>query len=228
MRCIIIDDDKVFTKILIELVNKTEFTEFIDCFYDTQSAINFLKEEDVDIVFLDIELPESLGIDIIQYLDKKTQIILVTGKEKYAVEAFEYNVVDYLIKPITPERFQKAVRKAKEYYDLRASAQLNRNRLFLKENNVYHNVHTDEVLYVEALGDYVKVNTKTKNYTLLTTMKQIEQKLPEQKFMRVHRSYIINVDKVETFDGGLMVIDKKLISVGKSYKKSITSRLNLV
>jgi DNA-binding LytR/AlgR family response regulator len=228
MRCIIVDDDKIFTKILSELINKTEFLEFAESFGNTTNTIEFLKNEDVDLVFLDVELPESSGMDIIKYLDKKTQVILVSGKEKYAVEAFEYNVVDYLLKPIIPARFEKAVYKAKEFFDLRNTAQLNRNRLFLKENNIYHNVDADEVLFVEALGDYVNVNTKSKKYTLLTTMKQIEQKLPEQKFIRVHRSFIVNINKVDSYDGGLMVIDNKLISVGKSYKKTVVSKLNIV
>jgi len=228
MRCIIVEDDKIFSKILTELIGKIDFLDLADCFYDSAEAVKFLKEEDVDLVFLDVELPDSSGMELVQQLNKKTQVILVTGKEKYAVEAFEYNVVDYLMKPITFERFEKAVNKAKENYDLKGTSLFNRNRLFLKENNVYHNVHADEVLYVEALGDYVNLYTKSKKYTLLTTMKQIEHKLPEQKFMRVHRSYIINIDKVDTFDGGLMVIDNKLISVGKSYKKTVTNRLNLV
>jgi DNA-binding LytR/AlgR family response regulator len=228
MRCIIVDDDKVFVRILQELINKFDYLELTESFADAEAAKSFLKDEDVDLIFLDVEFPGESGMDLIQYLNKNTQVILVTGKEKYAVEAFEYNVVDYLVKPISADRFNRAVKKAKEYYDLKSSLQINKNRLFMKENNAYHNVLADDVLFVEALGDYVVVNTRNKKYTLLTTMKQIEQKLPEQKFMRVHRSYIINIDHVETFDGGLMVIDKKLISVGKSYKKNITAKLNLV
>ncbi len=228
MRAIIIEDDKIFVRILQELIAKNPNLELTETFYTAEDATEFLKEELVDLIFLDVSLPNMSGMDILPLIDKKTQIVFVTGDEKYAVEAFNFNVVDYLVKPISPERFTKAVDKAKELYDLRNVNLFNRNRLYLKENNVYHNVHSDDVLFVEALGDYVTVNTKGRKYTLLTTMKQIEQKLPEQKFARVHRSFIVNIDRVDTFDGGMMVIDKKLISIGKSYKQAVTSRLNLI
>jgi DNA-binding LytR/AlgR family response regulator len=228
MRAIIIEDDKIFVRILQELVSKNPNLELAETFYTAEDATAFLKEELVDLIFLDVSLPNMSGMDILPLIDKKTQIIFVTGDEKYAAEAFNFNVVDYLVKPISSERFTKAVDKAKDLYDLRNTNLFNRNRLYLKENNVYHNVHADDVLFVEALGDYVTVNTKNRKYTLLTTMKQIEQKLPEQKFARVHRSFIVNIDRVDTFDGGMMVIDKKLISIGKSYRQAVTSRLNLI
>lgn len=228
MRCIIVDDDKIFIRILQELIQKIAFLDLAGTFNSTQAAMDFLKEENIDLIFLDIEFPDDSGMNLIQQLNRNTQVIIVTGKENYAVEAFEHNVVDYLLKPVSLERFQKAVHRAKEYYDLKSYHQIYKNRLFLKENNVYHNVPAEQVLFIEALGDYVIVNTREKKYTLLTTMKQIEQKLPERNFMRVHRSYIVNIDHIETFDGGLMVIDNKLISVGKSYKKTVLSRLNIV
>lgn len=228
MRAIIIEDDKIFVRILQELVEKTSFIELEGIFETAEAATEFLKEELVDLIFLDITLPEKSGLDILPHIDKKTQIIFVTGDEKYAIDAFNFNAVDYLVKPIVPERFNKAVFKAKEQYDYKHSNLFDKNRLFLKENNVYHNVNANDVMFVEALGDYVTVNTKSRKFTLLTTMKQIEQKLPEEKFVRVHRSFIVNIDKVDTFDGGMLVIDKKLISIGKSYKQSITSRLNLI
>ena len=228
MRAIIIEDDKIFVRILQELVAKNSNLELAETFYTAEDATEFLREEQVDLIFLDVSLPNMSGMDLLPLIDKKTQVIFVTGDEKYAAEAFNFNVVDYLVKPISPERFTKAIDKAKELFDLKNANLFNRNRLYLKENNVYHNVHADDVLFVEALGDYVTVNTKARKYTLLTTMKQIEQKLPEQKFARVHRSFIVNIDRVDTFDGGMMVIDKKLISIGKSYKQSVTSRLNLI
>jgi DNA-binding LytR/AlgR family response regulator len=228
MRAIIIEDDKIFVRILQELVAKNPNLELAETFYTAEDATEFLREEQVDLIFLDVSLPNMSGMDLLPLIDKKTQVIFVTGDEKYAAEAFNFNVVDYLVKPISPERFTKAIDKAKELFDLKNANLFNRNRLYLKENNVYHNVHADDVLFVEALGDYVTVNTKVRKYTLLTTMKQIEQKLPEQKFARVHRSFIVNIDRVDTFDGGMMVIDKKLISIGKSYKQSVTSRLNLI
>lgn len=228
MRAIIIEDDKIFARMLQELVAKNSNLELAETFYTAEDATEFLKDEQVDIIFLDVSLPNMSGMDLLPFIDKKTQVIFITGDEKYAAEAFNFNVVDYLVKPISVERFTKAVDKAKELFDLRNANLFNRNRLYLKESNVYHNVHADDVLFVEALGDYVTVNTKNRKYTLLTTMKQIEQKLPEQKFARVHRSFIVNIDRVETFDGGMLVIDKKIISIGKSYKQSLASRLNLI
>jgi DNA-binding LytR/AlgR family response regulator len=228
MRCIIIDDDKIHIRILQQLIYRYNFLELVESFDNLEKAKDFLTQENIDLVFLDIEFPDSSGMDLIQLLNPNTQVILVTGKEHYAVEAFKYNVVDYLVKPISPERFQIAITRAKEYYDLKIASQINKNRIFLKENNIYHNILADDILYIEALGDYVIVNTTNRKYTVLTTMKQIELKLPEQKFIRVHRSYIANIDHIKTFDGNLITIDKKIISIGKSYKKNISHKLNLI
>ncbi len=228
MRAIIIEDDKIFVRILEELINKTSFLDLEGIFESAEAATDFLKEDVVDLIFLDVTLPEKSGLDLLPFIDKKTQVIFVTGDEKYAVDAFNFNAVDYLVKPIIPERFTQAILKAKEQYDYKHANLFNKNRLFFKENNSYHNVNADDVMYIEALGDYVTVVTKSRKFTLLTTMKQIEQKLPEDKFVRVHRSFIINIDKIDTFDGSMLVVDKKLISIGKSYKNVITSRLNLI
>lgn len=228
MRAIIIEDDKIFVRILEELINKSSFIELEGVFESAEAATDFLKEVTVDLIFLDVTLPEKSGLDILPLIDKKTQVIFVAGDDKYAVEAFNFNAVDYLVKPITLKRFNQAIAKAKEQYDYKHPNLFNKNRLFFKEGNTYYNVNADDVLYVEALGDYVTVITKTRKFTLLTTMKQIEQKLPEDKFVRVHRSFIININKIDTFDGGTLVIDKKLISIGKSHKHVITSRLNLI
>jgi DNA-binding LytR/AlgR family response regulator len=228
MRAIIIEDDKIFIKILEELISKNDQVELVDVFNNAEDAVEFLKEEIIDLIFLDVELPKMSGLDLVPLIDKKTQIIFVTGDKNYAADAFDFNAIDYLVKPISANRFNKAIEKAKEVYDIKNSRLFNKNRLFLKVNNAYQHIDASDVLYVEALGDYVTVITKNKKFTLLTTMKQIEQKLPEQKFARVHRSFIVNMDKVETYDGGAVVVDKKIISIGKSYKQAIVSRINLV
>jgi DNA-binding LytR/AlgR family response regulator len=228
MRCIIVEDDAISVKILTELISKTDFLEFVDSFSNADDVGTFLNNEMVDLIFLDIELPNKSGLEIIPLLNSKTQVIMVTGKTKYAIEAFEHHVTDYLLKPVTASRFEKAVQKAKEVYDLKHKDLINRDRLFLKDEGVYVNVAVEDVHNVEALGDYVTVVTKSKKFTLLSTMKQIEEKLPEQKFIRVHRSHIVNIDKIDTYDGSFVVVEKRLIPVGKSYKKSILSRLNIV
>ena len=228
MRAIIIEDDHTYAHLLHELSNRNKYLEILRTFESAATAIEFLKDESVDLIFLDIGLPDSVGLELIKQIDKKTQVIIITSDAKYAVEAFDYRAVDYLLKPVSPERFNEAVLKAKHNYEVKFSSLFNKEHLFIKENSQYHNVNAAEVLYIEALGDYVSIVSKNRKFTILSTMRDIEQKLPESMFIRVHRSYIANIDKIETYDGNMLTIDKRTLSVGKTYKRYINSRLNII
>ncbi|MDX2002067.1 MAG: LytTR family DNA-binding domain-containing protein [Chitinophagales bacterium] len=229
MRCIIVDDDELSIKLIQQFVEQTDFLELFTSFTDPVEASNLLMKEDIDLLFLDVEMPNLSGLELIKNLEQKPQIILITSKKDYALEAFEYQVTDYLLKPPTFPRFLKAVQKAKEIHDERVKVPIQHvESLYVKEDNIWVNVPFDHILWVEALGDYVTINLGSKKHTVLTTMKAIEKRLPIDKFARVHRSFIVPVNKIQNLDGNMLVIEKKFIPIGKSYRKSLMDRLNIL
>jgi DNA-binding LytR/AlgR family response regulator len=176
-------------------------------------------------------MPGMTGIELTKKLgNKKPLIIFTTAKPDYAVEAFELNVVDYIVKPVTTARFLQAVEKAKEAFDsnkqeVKIEAQ---EFVFVKDNGVLKKINVDDILYLEAMGDYVKVHTLQKFHVLHSTLKSIEEKLPLNKFLRIHRSYIVSLQKIDFIQDGVISIGKASIPVAETYKSSLNKRLNLL
>lgn len=228
MRCIIVDDDDVSIALIKQYVEQTEGLELVTTFNNSVEAANLLLKEDVDLLFLDVEMPNMTGLDLVRTLEDKPQIILITSKENYAVEAFEEQVTDYILKPVSYQRFLKAVKNASSVYDSQHRNQVVHNNLYVKEDSLYVSIALSEIVWIEALGDYVSINLPQKKHTVLATMKAIESRLPTDRFIRVHRSFIVPIDKISNLDGNMLIVDKKLIPIGKSYRKSLMDRLNIV
>lgn len=230
MKCVIIDDDELSLKLMEKFVGQTDFLELDGLYNSAMEASSEIMKDVPDLLVLDVEMPNMSGLDLAAHIDKQTQIILITSKKDYAVEAFEYQVTDFLLKPVTYSRFLKAALKAKELFDSRTRFNTAAsNSLYVKEENVWVNIPLADTLWIEALGDYVTINMDNgKKHTVLTTMKTIESKLPVEKFIRVHRSYIVNLEKISNFDGNMLVVGKKLVPIGKSYKKMLMDRLNII
>lgn len=228
MRCIIVDDDNMSIQLIREYVERTDFLELVDTFENAIEATNLLMSEPIDLIFLDVEMPGMTGIEMLQSLEHKPIVILITSKEDYAVEAFEYRVADYLLKPVGYPRFLKAVSQAYDDFGKKHKVNSSNKNLYVKEDSVWVSIPVEKILWIEALGDYVNIHTPEKKHTVLTTMKAIEGKLSEDRFIRVHRSYIVQIDNIENLDGNMLVVSKKLIPIGKSYKKSLMARLNIV
>lgn len=238
MNCIIIDDDALATKIISEYIAKTDFLQLIKTFNDAVTAINYIEKakEPIHIIFLDIELPEMSGIDFLNTLKKSdAQIIIISGKEKYAIKAFDYEVTDYLLKPITYARFYKAVNRALSKIENLSVAkkELNNNyEFFIKKSANLIKLNTRDICYIEALENYVTIHTDTEKHTIHFTMKGIVDKLPQDLFKRVHRSYIVNIDRVLGMEENLLIIkvgnQKKYIPVGKMYKENLIKALNII
>lgn len=230
MRCMIIDDEEISRNVMKQLVSKVESLNLVKVCSSAVEALNFLAKEAVDLILLDIEMPELSGLEFIKGLKKSPLIILATSKKEYAIEAFEYNVVDYLVKPVPVDRFLKAISKAKEIFD--GSQQVaefaGKDYVFIKTNSVLVRVEMKDILWIEALGDYTIINTADKKYVVHSTMKAIEGKLSPDTFIRVHRSYIVSVDKINSIDDTTIVLDKKFIPVGAVYKENLMKRLNLL
>ena len=233
MNCIIIDDDKLSQKILEEFIQKTDGLILKETFSDPVDAINTLmKEDDIHLIFLDIEMPEMTGIDFMNSLQVTPQVIIVSGKGKYALDAFEYDVTDYLLKPVTYPRFFKAIDKAAGRFEKNKNNLIGKEEIFIKKNSTLVRLKYEDILWVEALENYVIFNTFKDKYTIHFTMKAIEQKLPGQNFTRVHRSYIVNTSCIDIIEDNSVVVrtseGNKTIPIGKSYKEKLMNDINLI
>jgi DNA-binding LytR/AlgR family response regulator len=229
MNCIIVDDEEMSRNIVRHFVEQTSFLTLVHECANGIEAANVLRQTPVDLLFLDIEMPQMSGMDLVKSLQVKPQVIFITSRSDYAVEAFEYNVTDYLVKPITYARFLKAVTKAKETFDAQQPLQLYSKDLYIKSDSKIVKINLKDLLYVEALADYVMMYTSTGNrHVVHATMKGVEKKLNSGEFVRVHRSYIVNIEKIEAIEDLSIVINKKLIPIGASYKENFLKKLNIL
>ena len=234
MNCIIIDDDPMSRKVLEDLIERTDFLTLVNSYSNAVEAMNaFQGKNDINLIFLDVEMPEMSGIDFLESIENPPQIIIVSGQEKYALEAFEYEVVDYLLKPVTIPRFYKSVNKAYKRFTERSHVEEVNNEIFIKKKNAtLVRLSYDDILWVEALENYVIVSTWDDKFTIHFTMKAITQKLPHKRFKRVHRSYIVNIGKISVIEDNSVIINfqggKKIIPIGKSYKDRLMEDLNLM
>lgn len=229
MKCIIIDDDDASRNVLTHLVKQIDYLQLVGTFSGPAEALSTLKKDNIDLAFLDIEMPEMSGMDMLKSIDMPPTILTTTHKE-YALDAFEHNIIDYLIKPIALPRFLKAVEKAKNHHVKLNSANgiIEKDYFFIKKDSVLNKVPVKDILWIEALGDYLTVHTAEKKYILHLTLKAIEGKLPHDKFIRVHRSHIVNIDNVGMVEDTTIYINNTAIPVGALYKENFIKVLNLL
>lgn len=230
LKCMVVDDDQTSRQIVEHYVKKTNFLRLDHVCESAIDASNILMEEDVDILFLDVEMPEMSGMDLLKTIDNSIEVIMITSARDYAPEAFEAAVTDYLVKPIEYSRFLKAVTKAKENIEAfqRKLKDGDQNNIYVKTDSKVVKITLNNILFIEALADYVVINTEKKKYIVHSTMKGIEKRLPDRYFARVHRSYIVNVDHIEALEDNSIVIRDKSIPIGASYKDNFMSRLNFL
>ncbi len=210
-------------------VEQTGFLTLIQSCSDAIQAAKVLQLTPIDVIFLDIEMPEMSGMELVKSLQVKPQVIFITSRANYAVEAFEYNVTDYLVKPITYGRFLKAVTKAKEGFDAQQPLELYAKDLYIKTDAKFVKIHLKDLLYVEALADYVMFYTTNGNrHVVHATMKGVEKKLSSGEFVRVHRSFIINTERIDSIEDTSIIINKKIIPIGASYKDNFFKKLNML
>lgn len=238
MNCLIVDDDELSRKTMEHFVEETSFLTLIKSCSSAIEAVNILSgDHNIQLIFLDIEMPIMNGMDLMKSFTNHPEIILMTSHQNYALEAFEYNVTDYLLKPVTYARFLKAVKKAAERSKdtntqnaIPANGSNNSNGtddIYVKVDSSLIKLTTKDILWLEAMGDYVSINTAEKKYMVYSTMKHMEEKLPES-FMRIHRSYIVNLNKISNIDDHVITINKNVLSVSRNYKDALLHRLNLV
>ncbi|MFD2916580.1 LytR/AlgR family response regulator transcription factor [Psychroserpens luteus] len=236
MNCIIIDDEATARAIIGQLCSNIESLNVLEEFPNAMQAIKYLNQNEIDLIFLDIHMPDFTGFDFIETLKNPPKIILTTSDANFAIQAFEYDcIVDYLVKPILPERFQKAIQKAEATASKAKTSSVSENVETTSGNDLYVNIDRrlikidiPSIYLIEAKGDYINVKTENKNYTVHSTLKKIEDKLPNDLFLKIHRSFIINVDKIIDIEDNSVLIKKDVIPVSRSNRPELMKRLNLL
>ena len=232
IRTIAIDDEPLALQLVEGYISKTPFLELVHGFDNPLDAIDFLNNESVDLIFLDIHMPDLSGIEFTRILQNRPKIIFTTAYEKYALEGFKLEAVDYLLKPFSYEEFLTAAKKAQKLIGLEKSAhdkvEANNEFLFLKSEYKIRRINFNDIKYIEGLKDYVKVYLLNEQKPILTlnSLKALEAKLPSEKFMRVHRSFIVNLEKIETIDRSRIVFGKIYIPVSEQYKEKFQKYLD--
>ncbi|NHM07420.1 response regulator transcription factor [Flavobacterium sp. CYK-4] len=236
MNCIVIDDEEMARAIIGQMVENTPQLTLVQECSNAMQAIKYLNQHPVDLIFLDIHMPDFTGFDFIQTIKNPPKVILVTSDKNFAIEAFEYEcIVDYLVKPITEDRFQKAIQKANAKQLTVASTSANKTVAEDNANEFYINIDRRlikiefaAVNIVEAKGDYIHIKTEGKNYVVHSTVKKIEDKLPKDLFLKVHRSFIINTKKIIDIEDNSVLIGKDVIPVSRANRPELMKRLNLL
>lgn len=221
LRCLIVDDEPLARKIIKDYIREISDLECIGEMTNAIDAFNFLNKNRVDLIFLDINMPNLSGLNLVRQLKEKPLIIFTTAHPEFAVEAFEVEAFDYLVKPISFDRFLKTCNKAL----LNNSENINSEAQFIaiKENKRYYRVNINDIYYLKAFGDYIRIFSKEKTYITKETLAGFSQNLND-RFVQVHRSYIINIDHVEYMEGNHVLINTKKIPVSKSYREELRDK----
>jgi DNA-binding LytR/AlgR family response regulator len=234
--CIIVEDIQIAADFLRKFCEKSDLVEVKGHFMNVADALEFLDRERVDLLFLDVEMPGANGFDLLDRLTYSPKIILTTSKTEYAFNAFQYHVDDYLKKPFTYKRFMEAIEKLRQQQTAETSPatifasapQADSDFLFIKAEDKLIKLRKDDILFLESMRDYVKFVTAGKSYITYSTLKNMEEKLIGQTFLKVHRSYIVNINKIDDIRGNTIYVLGNQIPIGKGHKEDLATRLNIL
>jgi DNA-binding LytR/AlgR family response regulator len=231
INCIIVDDEPTAREILETYLQKITTVNLVKSCKNVKEALEIISKSQIDLVLLDINMPEISGLTLARVIDKKTKVIFTTAYREYAVEGFDIQVVDYLLKPISFDRFLKAINK---FFDLPEFSigkepvvleQSKTDYLFVRSERKMAKINFDEILYIESLSDYIKIITKEKTVVTRETITNMEAKLPNSLFLRIHRSFLIAIDKIETYTNEFVEINKEELPISRTYKESVLQKL---
>jgi two-component system LytT family response regulator len=226
LNCAVVDDSTLQRLSIVKLIENHQSLNLVAQYNNAIEAKEGIATSDIDLIFLDIEMPILSGFDLLDDLTAKPQIIFVTGKTKYAFKAFDYDAIDYLRKPISKERFLNAVHKAVTNYKLKNEEFFDEEDfIFVKSNLKKRKVFLNELRYIEALGDYVKMVTEHDSLVVLSTMKAFEALLPKDRFLRIHKSYIVNLDKVIRYNSKVIELEKEELPLSRNRKTDLVQAL---
>ncbi|MGO4921263.1 LytR/AlgR family response regulator transcription factor [Maribacter spongiicola] len=236
MNCIIIDDEATARLVVRQLCSKIPELDVIEEFDNAISAIKFLNQQNIDVIFLDIHMAGFSGVDFIQTLKDPPKVVMTTSDTDFAIAAYEYEcIVDYLVKPITLERFEKSIEKIKNTSAKKPQTQAATQQNSSEGEDLYINIDRrliklklNEILVIEAKGDYIDIKTEKEEHRVHTTLKKIKDKLPEKLFIQIHRSYIINFTKIIDIEDNSVLIAKNVVPISRSNRPELMRRLNLL
>lgn len=230
MDCIVVDDDDILRLDLENKISQVPFLNLIGMYSSAREAIKLMKSQKIDLIFLDVMMPEINGLELLSALaSDKPQIILMSSNKKFALDAFDFDVTDFLVKPIFSDRFFRAVAKAKKIHEAKIETSLDEeNCVFVKVNKRLVKIDIRDILFIEAMADYMTINTANTRYTIHSTMKEMEDSLPAKYFFRIHNSYIIRLDKISEIEDGFVTVGKKLIRVSRSKIDGLMQKLKFL
>jgi two-component system, LytTR family, response regulator len=226
IKCLVLDDEPLAIELLKDYISKISFLELVEATTDAVYAIDKIQNDAIDLIFLDIQMPEIDGIQFMKIIQNKCKVILTTAYEKYALEGYKHSVIDYLLKPIPFNTFYESALKAKQYFNnfqnstIEIAAESNpKNFFFVKTNGKNVMVLHSDIHYIEGLKDYLLIHLQNQKLIVLENLKDIELKLPSNNFKRVHRSFIIRTDKIIAVEGNQILLKEKTIPIGETYRK---------
>ena len=232
IRCLIVDDEPIAIKIIHSYIDKIPNTEVIAECKNALEANHVLKSKSIDLIFLDINMPEISGIEFLKTLSNPPRVIITTAYREFAVEGFELDVIDYLVKPISFERFLKAINRFSPQENITFPTGTNGDKettnkyLYLNEGRKVHKVNLNDILFVEGMKDYIRVHLRNKKITIKEYIGKIEEKLPSQKFLRIHKSYIVAINEIDSFTANTVEVGNKELPIGRTYKRTVLALLN--
>lgn len=225
IRCIVTDDEPMARKGLQGYISKIDFLELVAVCENAMELNSVLKEQQVDLLFLDIEMPYITGIELLKSLPHPPKVIFTTAYDKYAIQGFELEVLDYLLKPISFERFLKAANKAYDFFNRNVQAQTEPDHLFVKADNKLEKIRFDEILFIEAMENYIGIYLAGRKIITHSTMKALQEKLPLQKFIQPHKSYLVAIDKINSIEGNILHIGQFQVPISKYQKEEVLEKI---
>lgn len=223
MRCIIVDDEPVARKIIREFTEQVPFLELVGEFENVAKTKAFLHSDHADLMFLDIEMPKMSGLDYLKRSTVDPLVILTTAFPEYALEGYELDIIDYLLKPVAFSRFLKAVQKAKEYNDLRHTQPLvpHPSYLFVRSEKRIEKIELKDILYIESFGNYVNIHTEQKKILAYLTLKGLESQLPAQEFIKIHQSFLVSFSHISAIEGNQVFVNNKPLPISRNYREGV-------
>ncbi|MCR8557783.1 LytTR family DNA-binding domain-containing protein [Mucilaginibacter sp. BJC16-A38] len=222
LNCIIVDDEPVARKILHEFVEQVPFLNMQGKFENAAKAELFLRNNNVDLIFLDIEMPKTSGLQFLQKMEfESTMAILTTAFPQYALEGYELDIIDYLLKPFAFNRFLKAVHKARDFYQMRAGSSTPQSYIFIKSEKRIEKLELADIMYAESTGNYVSIFTENQKVIAYLTMKSLECQLPEKMFIKIHQSYLVNCDRIQAIEGNEIKIGNRSLPMSRNYRDNV-------
>ena len=223
---LIVDDEFLARKLLSEYVSKVDFLQLIDTCSDATKAMEVINEEHIDILLLDIQMPDISGMEMLKLMNNKPAVILTTAYSEYAVDAFSLGVIDYLLKPFDYARFLQAINKAVNTISVESQSENVNDYLMVKADYKLYKVNFDDLLFIEGQHEYVTFHTKTKRITALYSLKNLEDTLPKDRFVRTHKSFIVSIKNIEDIDKVNVTVAGNKIPIGASYRDALIERLS--